>query len=67
MMSFNDFIRIYSLKYKATSNMKIQQILSSLSLSHVGLVSGDGPFESDVGTVNLHPCHVSHWALYFHE
>ena len=34
---------------------------------YVGLVSGDGPFESDVGIVNLHPCHVSHWALYFHE
>ena len=39
-MSFNDndFIRKYTLKSKATSNIKIQQVLSSLSLYDVGIL-----------------------------
>ena len=33
MMTFNDFIKKQNLKNKATSNRKIQQVLSSLSLN----------------------------------
>ena len=55
MMTFNDFIKKYNLRKKATSNIKIQQVLSSLSLNDVGIFLGDGPFESAVGIVNLHP------------
>ena len=54
-MMFHDFIKNYNLKNKATSNIKIQQVLSSLSLNDVGIYLGDGPFESDIEIVNLHP------------
>ena len=36
-MTFNDFIKKYNLKNKPTSNIKIQQILSSLGLNDVGI------------------------------
>ena len=55
MMSFNDFVKKFNLKNKATSNIKIQQVLSSLSLNDVGINLRDGPFESNIGIVNLHP------------
>ena len=63
---FNDFIKKHNLKNKATSNIKIQQILSSLSLNDIGIYFRDGPFESDIGIVNLHPSKGTHWVLYIH-
>ena len=36
-MKFKDFNKKYKLKNKTTSNIKIQQILSSLSLKDVGI------------------------------
>ena len=63
---FNDFIKKHNLKNKATSNIKIQQILSSLSLNDIGIFLRDGPFESDIGIVNLHPSKGTHWVLYIH-
>ena len=59
-MSFNDFVHIFNLKNKATSNIKIQ-VLSSLSLNDIGIHSRDGPFSSDIGIVNLHPTKGTHW------
>ena len=67
MMTFNDFIKKYYLRNKATSNIKIQQVLSSLSLNDVGIYLKDGPFESDVGFVNLHPSKGTHWVSYLNE
>ena len=55
MMVFNDFVKKYKLKNKATSNIKIQQVLSSLSLNDVGIYLRDGPFKSNIGIVILHP------------
>ena len=66
-MSFNEFIRKFNLKNKATSNIKTQQVLSSLSLNDVGIYIGDGPFESDIGIVNLHPSKGTHWVRYINE
>ena len=66
MMTFNDFIKKYELKNKATSNIKIQNILSSLSLNDVGIYPRDGPFKSDIGNVNLHPSKGSHWVCYIY-
>ena len=63
-MSVNDFIRKYSLKNKATSNIKIQQVLSSLSLNDVGICLRDGPFLGDTGVVNLNPLKGTHWVYY---
>ena len=67
MMSFNDFVKKFDLKNKATSNIKIQQVLSSLSLNDVGIYSRDGPFSSDFGIVNLHPSKGTHWVCYINE
>ena len=36
-MAFNDFIIKYKLKNKATSNIKIQQVLDSIGLKNVGI------------------------------
>ena len=66
MITFNEFIKKHNLKNKATSNIKIQQILSYLSLNDIGIYLRDGPFESDIGIVNLHPSKGTHWVLYFH-
>ena len=66
-MSFKDFVLKYNLKNKATSNIGIYEVLSSLSLSDVGIYSGDGPFKSDIGIVNLHPIRRNHWVVYLNE
>ena len=67
MMTFNDFIKKYNLRNKATSNIKIQQVLSSQSLNDVGISLRDGPFSSDIGIVNLHPSKGIHWVCYINE
>ena len=66
-MIFNDFIKKFNLKNKATSNIKIQQVLSSLSLNDVGIYLRDGLFESNIGVVNLHLSKGSHWVLLINE
>ena len=44
-MSFNDFVHKYKLKDKATSNIKIYEILKKLGLdSKVGIYLRDGDF-----------------------
>ena len=67
MISFHDFFHKHNLKNKATSNIKIQQVLSSLSLNDVGIYLRDGPFKSDIGIVNLHPSKGTHWVCYINE
>ena len=67
MITFIEFIKKHNLKNKATSNIKIQQVLSSLSLNDVGNYLRDGPFKSDIGVVNLHPSKGSHWICYINE
>ena len=62
-MSFNDFVRKHDFKNEATSNIKIQQTLSSLSLDGVGIYLKDGLFKSDFGIVNLHPSKGTQWVL----
>ena len=61
MMSFNDFVHNFKLKNKVTSNLKLQNIFSSLSLNDVGIYLRSGLFESDIGTVNLDPFRGTHW------
>ena len=67
MMTFNDFIKKHNLKNKATSNIKIQQVLPSLGLNDVGIYLRDGSFSSDIGNVNLHPSKGTHWVCYINE
>ena len=66
-MTFNDFIEKYTIKNKATSNVKIQKVLSSLSLNDVGIYLTDAPFKSDTGIVILHPSRGTHWLSYLNE
>ena len=66
-MTFNEFVRKHVLKNKATSNRKLQQVLCSIGLNNVAIYLRDGPFESDVGTVNLHPYKGLHWVCYINE
>ena len=67
MMSFNDFIKKYNLRNKATSNVKIEQVLNSIGLNNVGIYLRDGVFKSDIGIVNLHPSKGTHWVCYINE
>ena len=67
MMTFNDFVHKHNLKNKATSNIKVQQVLSSLNLNDVGIYLRDGPFSSVIGIVNLHPSKGTHWVCYINE
>ena len=67
MMVFNDFVRKSKLKNKATSNIKIHQVLSSLSLNDVWIYLRDTLFESDIGIVNPHPSKGTHWVCYVNE
>ena len=59
-MSFNDFVKKFDLKNKATSNIKIQKVLTSIGLNNVNIYVRDGPFSSDIGIVNLHPSKGTH-------
>ena len=67
MITFNELIKKHNLKNKATSNIKIQKVLDSMRLNNVGIFLLDGPFESDVGIVNLHPSKGTHWVCYINE
>ena len=67
MIIFNEFLKKFNLKNKATSNIKIQQVLSSLSLNDVGIYLRDRPFKTDIGVVNLHPSKGTHWTCYVNE
>ena len=67
MITFNDFVCKHNLKNKATSNIKIQKVLSSLGLSDEGIYLRDGPFKADVAILNLHPFRGSHWVCYINE
>ena len=67
ILTFNDFIKKYKLKNKASSNIKIQQVLDSIGLKNVGIYLRDGSFSSDIGIVNLHPSKGSHWICYINQ
>ena len=67
ILTFNEFIKKHHLQNKSTSNIKIQQVISSLGLNDVGIYLRDGVFKSDIGIVNLHPSKGTHWVCYINE
>ena len=67
MISFKDFVNKHNLRNKATSNIKIPQVIDSMRLNKVGIYLRDGPFRSDIGIVNLHPSKGTHWVCYITE
>ena len=67
-MTFNDFVCKHKLKNKATSNVKIYEVLKQLGLdSKMGIDLTDGSFSSDIGIFNLHPSKGTHWVCYLNE
>ena len=66
-MDFKEFIKKHNLRKKATSIIKIQQVLNSIGLNNVGIYLRDGPFSSDIGIVNLHPSKGTHCVCYINE
>ena len=67
-LSFNDFIKKYNLKNKATSNIKIYEVLKKMGLdSKVGIYLRDGEVSSNYGIVNLHPSKGTHWVCFINE
>ena len=67
MITFNEFNKKHNLKNKATSNIKIKQVLNSIGLNNVNIYLRDGPFLSDIGILNLHPSKGTHWVCYINE
>ena len=66
-MTFNDFVHKNILKSKATSNIKIQQVLGFIGLDNVDIYLRDGPIKTHVSIVNLHPFRGTYWVLYINE
>ena len=61
-MSFNDFVQKYKLKNRATSNIKLYEVLKKIGLdSKVGIYLRDGDFSTNYGVVNLHRSGGTHW------
>ena len=68
MITFNDFVHKHNLKNKATSNIKIYEVLKNIGLdSNVGIYLREGHFLTTYGKVNLHPSRGTHWVLYFED
>ena len=67
MITFNDLVHKHNLKNKATPNIKIQKVLTSVGLDNVNIYLRDRPFSSDIGIVNLHPSRGSHWVCCINE
>ena len=57
----NDFVHKYKKENKATSNIKIYEVLKNIGLdSKVGIYLRDGDFSTKYGIVNLHPSRGTH-------
>ena len=65
MITLNDFSKKHNLRNNAASNLKIQHVISSLSLDDVGIYLREGPFEFDIGIVSLHSSKGTHWVSHF--
>ena len=66
-MSFIDFIHKLKLEHKATSSIKVYQVLPTFSLSDIGIYLRDRPFEPDIGIANLHPSKRAQRVAYRNE
>ena len=67
MRTLSDFVHKNKLKNKATSDVKLKQVLDSIRLYDVGIYLRDRPFSNDIGVVNLQPSQGSHWVCYINE
>ena len=65
--SFSELIRKNGSKNEATSNLKIQKVLSSLFLNDIGIYLRKGPISGHIGIFKLHPTKGTHWIVYINE
>ena len=65
-LSLKEFIEKYRLQNKATSNVKIKEILNELD-TPCGIYMGDDKFITTSGIVNLHPTKGTHWVMFVNE
>ena len=63
-MTFKDFVHKDNSKNEKTTNTKFCQFLCSTVLNNVDIHLRDGPLESDISIVNLHPSRGTHWVYY---
>ena len=64
MMLFSGFIHKYNSKNKATSKIKIHEVLKKIGLeSKVRSCLRDGIFSRTYGILNLHPSKRTHWIV----
>ena len=67
-MTFNEFVHTHKLKNKATSNIKIYEVMKNIAQDKkTENYLRDGPFSSDIGIVNIHPSKGTHWVCYINE
>ena len=66
-MKLNEFVQTFTLKSKATSNIKIQQDLFSIALDNNNIHLTDGPFSRITGIVILHLSKGRHWVAFINE
>ena len=57
------------MRNKATSNIKIYEVLKNIGLDNtkVEIYLRDGSFSTDIQIVNLHPSKGTHWVCYTNE
>ena len=67
MISLQNLIHKYNLKSEATSNLRIQKVFPSLSLTYVKISLRDSPFSSIIEIANLHPTKGTPCAAYKNE
>ena len=65
--SFNGFLHLYKVKNKATSNIKLQQIFSSIGLNNADMYLRGELFSTDVGIISLHQPRGTHSVAYMNE
>ena len=59
-MTFNDFVFKHNLKNKATSNIKIYEVLKNIGLdTKVEIYLRDGSFSTDIG-IEIYILHKEH-------
>ena len=66
-LSFKEFVEKHGLKNKATSNVKIKEILNLLKLNSTGIYMRDDKFTTPSGLVNLHPIKGTHWVMFSNQ
>ena len=68
ILTFNDFVLKHKFKEKATSNIKINEVLKNIGLdTKVKLYLRDGSLSTHIGIVNLHHSKGTHWVCYITE